>query len=460
MLLPAVAPHPTEAAPAAELCTLTVSDLADAHVKGATVQIDGKVAGTAPMTIQLPAGEHLVVVLQAGFSMFQRNVTLRVGHAQALAPTLAPAEPKTKSPKVRKSPAPIGNGKPPPSATAKPSVDDAGAAVRPSGPPPATRQQSPRAAATAGPTAKGAMKTAPAAGAPTAGRSAQKSAQPTAATAVGGTRARGASEKGPTEQTPGTTPTDASTVGPPPAPIRSAPVVTATEPADPKARQMQLTRGARILGRDALVWDLGVGYPHYIHLQGTAGMVREPTLAIDASLWVRSNVAITEGGLRMRMRIAEGGPFSAVAIGSIGGGGGLGGRDSFAASFGLGGVIVIAERFALGARAMVDIWSDRLCPEPGSESEGEGADVCQGDGKLATAQAIHEKTLTNRDTGAGLTLSATLEIALSAKTQLFLVVDVAPGQSERPSRSGVFNDGLILDLDPGYAGRAGFSFVF
>ena len=109
---------------------------------------------------------------------------------------------------------------------------------------------------------------------------------------------------------------------------------------------------------------------------------------------------------------------------------------------------------------MVDIWSDRLCPKPGTEAEGSGADVCQGKGQVALAQALHEQDLTSRDTGAGLTLSASVEISLRPGTQLFFMVDVAPGQTERPGYSGVFNGALILERDPGYAGRAGVSFIF
>lgn len=407
------------AATAAQLCTLTISDLSDAHVKGATVHIDGKLVGQAPMVIQLPAGAHVVALTRPGFAAFQRTVTLRVGLAQVLAPTLVPASTKTQPGPTKARPAPT---------KAQPAPAKTEPAATKAQPAPTTAQPTPTNAAptpTKAEPAPAGTKPAPAATSPAPALPAQ--AAPPAAT-------------------------------PSPAATPASPVTRS--PGGRTDRRLQLSRGARVVSYGKLVWDLGVGYPHYLHGQGTVGLVDDDLLALDASLWVRSNIAMSEGGLRMRMRLAEGGPFSAVAIGSIGGGGGMGGRDSFSASFGVGGVIVLSERFAVGARAMVAMWSDRLCPEPGTEAAGQGADVCQGDGDVTTAKAIHEPTLTERDTGAALTLSLTLEVALSAGTQLFLVADVAPGQSERPAYSGVFNGALIWARDPGYGGRAGLSFVF
>ena len=404
------------AAPSAELCKLTISDLSDANVRGATVQIDGKVAGEAPVTIRLPGGEHLVVVQKPGFATFSRTLTLRAGHMEVLAPTLIPNTHgrADSTSDVRDAPAAVGDPAAGKTTTAPQS------SATPAGPPPATRSTTPATRSTT-PATRATRNPAPARG-----------SQPNAPV-VAPVRTQ---------------------------PARTPPPSAARPPVDPNARQMQLARGGRVVRYGAVVLDLGVGYPHYLHLQGTAGLVQSPTLSIDASIWVRSHFALTEGGVRMRMQLARGGPFSAVAIGAIGGGGGMGGRNSVTGEFGVAGVMVIAERFALGARATVGFWSERLCPEAGSEADGDGADVCEGNGDVVAAKSLHTKDLTERDTGFGMTLSATLEIALSERTQVFFVADVAPGQAERAGYSGLFNDALILRRDPGIAGRAGVSFVF
>ena len=421
------------AAPGVELCKLTVSDLADANVNGATVQIDGKVAGEAPMTIRLPAGEHLVIVQKPGFALFSRTLTLRAGHMEVLAPTLVPKKRGggDSASDVRDAPAALGD----PTPASKPTPKTP---ATPSGPPPATRSTTP------------APNTTPAGAAPAI------TAMPaTTATPAASPRVR-PSAVIPAQPRPAATPSPGVAAPQPAPPEEAAPMA----PADPNARKMELARGGRVLRFGAVVLDLGVGYPHYLHLQGTAGLVQSAALSIDAAIWVRSHLALTEGGLRMRMQLAGGGAFSAVAIGSIGGGGGLGGRDSVTGDFGVAGVMVVAERFALGARATVGFWSERLCPKTGSEADGDGAEVCEGKGDVAAAKALHANDLTERDVGFGLTLSATLEIALSRSTQVFFVADLAPGQAERAGYSGLFNDALLLRRDPGIAGRAGFSFVF
>ncbi|MCO4761708.1 MAG: PEGA domain-containing protein [Myxococcales bacterium] len=430
---------------------LSISDLSDANVRGATVQVDGKVAGQAPITIELVQGEHLIVVQKAGFKVFQRTVRLRAGHTAVVAPLLIKAGGAAKSPA---SPAP-------PSARTTPK-----AAAPPKGPPPATRQP------TTGSTRPTTGSTEPAQATRQGPAPAMPSATPPAATAQPATTTRPASQTPPaattqpaTRQPASSTPAQSAGPGqgqPADAAPASAPVLPAEtrQPPVAGARRMQLSRGARVLNRGTVVLDLGVGYPHYLHAQATAGLIDTLGLAIDGSVWARSRFALSEGGIRLRMQLAGGQQFSAAAIGAIGGGGGMGGRDSFNASVGVGAVMVLGERVALGARATLDIWSERLCPEPGSESDGDGTSVCQGEGNVALAKELHTDNLTDRDTSFGLTLAVTLEIAIREHTQLFVVADMAPGQTERPGFSAVFNSALLMKRDPGYGGRAGFSWVF
>lgn len=232
-----------------------------------------------------------------------------------------------------------------------------------------------------------------------------------------------------------------------------------------EAGRMKTLMGGRILTENKVALEVGGGYPYYVYGQGTVGVAKGHGLDLDVGLWARSMFTATDGGLRVRFGLKEGELFSAVLQGHVGGGGGVGGRNNFTMGVATVGSLVIGERVALSVSLALDAWSDRLCPEIKSNGTGDkdGADVCYdklnaADTKEATKMLGSNKHA--RDTGLRLGTGVGIEIAVSSSMNIGVQVDVAPGQPPRASYSGLFNDGLVLRLDPGYSGRAGVTFIF
>jgi hypothetical protein len=60
---------------------------------GAEVLVDGQPAGTAPLELDLPAGEHVIVLRLAGYADDERRVVVEAGAAAAVAVDLSPSAP-------------------------------------------------------------------------------------------------------------------------------------------------------------------------------------------------------------------------------------------------------------------------------------------------------------------------------------------------------------------------------
>lgn len=84
----ALTPNVTEPASAAlktpELATVVVKSDPD----GANISIDGKFVGDAPSTMQLPPGDHAVIMEKTGFKPWQRSINLTPGGIVTLTGTL------------------------------------------------------------------------------------------------------------------------------------------------------------------------------------------------------------------------------------------------------------------------------------------------------------------------------------------------------------------------------------
>lgn len=79
----------------AQPATIDVQAALDPNVIGAAVYVDGKLEGSAPVAIQVPAGRHLVEVKKEGFTPFSQWVDARENERV----TMAPALKKTEKPK-------------------------------------------------------------------------------------------------------------------------------------------------------------------------------------------------------------------------------------------------------------------------------------------------------------------------------------------------------------------------
>lgn len=246
------------------------------------------------------------------------------------------------------------------------------------------------------------------------------------------------------------------------------PMAEGPSPMDEPISRMPSSFGARVLPYGALTLDLGLGYPWYVDLRGTAGLLKDRFFGMDASIHVRSNFLRTEGLMRMRFRLADGGPFAAAAFATIGGGTGTAGRNSFTFQTGVSGSVFFGDRAALSVRAWLDTWSDRLCAAKGSEEfdAKEGPDVCYENLALTPSKEKRVRDLLgstdvqDRDGGLRFQVGATLEIAISQRTNLYFSVDTAPAQGERASVVPLFHEAMAFTEDPVMSGQFGLTFKF
>jgi hypothetical protein len=392
---------------------------------GAQVLVAGKVVGLTPVALELAVGSYPVEVRAAGRATHQQQAAIRAGETTTIAPALA-----------------AGGG-----LRVRCNVDGARASLGAFqlGPTPVERADVPTGRATLRVEAPGyavfvhevfieAGKTTPV----------EATLRPVGAAAPApGDVGLGAVEPGPGGAT--------------------APAAAAS------AGRMLSSWGGRVLPYGALTLDLGTGYPWYVEARGTAGLLRDPILGIDASMHIRSSFLRTEGLVSMRFRLAEGGPFGAAAFVGVGGGSGVADRDSFVFQGGVLGTVFFGDRVALTARALIDVWSDRLCPSKGSDAEKDGKsgpDICRATIAAGSweedrvKELIGSTKLQDRDTGVRLTVSAVLEIALSQGTNLYLLIDGSPAQAERASLTRMFHEAMIFTRDPVLAGKAGLTFKF
>lgn len=220
--------------------------------------------------------------------------------------------------------------------------------------------------------------------------------------------------------------------------------------------------GAKTVPFGRFTVDLMGGYPYLLEAHATTGV----STGVDVTLGFRSYLTTWEFLGSVRYRLFNRQPFSFAVFGTIGGGGGLSGRNQFTFQGGAVGSISFQNRVTISGRAYLDFWSDQLCAEP--EMPGmpitTGPDVCQGTASPEDQMRAEELTdgdfRTERDTGARVYLSAIAEAALQRNFSLFFVFEGAPFQGERAAHTNVFNGTLFSDTDIIYNLKAGVTLKF
>jgi len=377
-----------------------------ASVDGAQVKINGKPVGTAPLEIELPVGEHQVLVAAPGTTPFAQGARVAEGllttiNAQLkkglpISPMMGKGRDAEHMP-IDRSGSKEGGDK----ATDKPAEKDAG-------------KDSPKDAAP---------------------KDAAAGDQPPVASA---------DHKG-------------GGVTGPPAPL---------EPYHPE-KMMRSTRGGRVLARGAGNVDLAVGYPHWAQVRAFVGIANEREAAIDAMLAYRSAMHIHEVQIGSRYRFMGTGPLQMGASVAIGGGGNSGGRNNFTLDTGVAVTLVFGERVALSARLEVGVWSSNLCGTPvkATDATADTPNGCQVDKDdkpvSAEADALTSGGAAERDNGVRLLGGVALEIAFSDTTNLFAAFDRRLlGNEKRAGFTNSFNGFMVLEDDPGWQASAGVSFGF
>lgn len=228
---------------------------------------------------------------------------------------------------------------------------------------------------------------------------------------------------------------------------------------------MRSTLGARPLPEGVIAFDIGGGYPYWLHARATFGMVNDLGTGMDGAIAYRSGLKIHEALATVRYRILGTGPGILTTFGTVGGGGGAGGLNNFTVQGGASATLVFGEKVAISARGMLEFWTDRLCREP-TAGQSVGSDAPAGCVTDSTSsrysQAAQDMTSDGagkRDTGFRLLGGLSLEIALSPKTNLWLQGDMpVAGVEKRAAFSSRFNDLMISTDDQGWLARVGVTF--
>ncbi len=241
--------------------------------------------------------------------------------------------------------------------------------------------------------------------------------------------------------------------------------------------------GARTMNQGRFAVALGIGYPYWADAKATVGVRDTAKYGIDVSVGFRSLLTTWEffGGARYRFLKSD--PFALAAFGTIGGGGGFGGRNSFLLQGGALTTITFAPRsnehaVTITGRAYLDIWSDRLCglDDMGNNLQSSVPDVCVNtisatDPKVIEAVKLTHHAMTTdamtavkdlheRDTYARMMVSFVAEVAINVQMNFYLIFEGAPFQSQRAAHSHIFNGTMVSDTDPIYNGQIGLSIKF
>jgi hypothetical protein len=245
---------------------------------------------------------------------------------------------------------------------------------------------------------------------------------------------------------------------------------TGATPEEVTRRKWGLTSyGARVMPFGDFTVDMAIGYPYWVEGRATVGVAEKSKLGWDIGVGFRSLLTNWEFNATARLRYFERAPFSFGLFGTIGGGGGFAGRNSFMFQGGVLNTITFGGRsttVTITGRLYLDIWSDRLCGLDKNDALIDGApDVCSmaTDAKFAErldAFGIKPEEILDRDSGARGYLSLVAEVGFSRTMNLFFIFEGAPFQSERAGHTNVFNGTMASESDPIYNGKLGLTLKF
>ena len=207
--------------------------------------------------------------------------------------------------------------------------------------------------------------------------------------------------------------------------------------------------------------DLGGGYPYFVNLGIAVGAARVGMFGLDVGVELRSDIYVTEVGVKARAQLFQAGPIAGGLNLLVAGGGGPDQRNDFVLELGAP-LTLIAGRFVqLTARPYLQVYSDRACPpaataSPDSLTRGEACSAALN--AVATGGQDTYGAL-ERFSGARFLLQGVLEVYVARHLNLWLLVEGAPG-TQRLAWTRPYNALLIQETDYGIYGRTGVTFRF
>jgi len=194
--------------------------------------------------------------------------------------------------------------------------------------------------------------------------------------------------------------------------------------------------------------DIVGGFFPFGEVRLTVGAWRRGFFGIDAGVDVRTIGYMTEGLAHLKAQLLHAGPVALGAWMNIGGGGGPGNRNDFVFELGVPFTLLFADLVRLTATPYAQIYTDRLCPDPGPTVER----------PAGCTSGPYVTDPTTRDLGFRMMLQAALEIVVHPNVNIFFVFEGDP-VGPRKLYTDAFSPHL-LSKDPQVYGRAGVTFKF
>ncbi len=237
---------------------------------------------------------------------------------------------------------------------------------------------------------------------------------------------------------------------------------------------------ARTLGREKPIMDFSMGYPHLAEIRFNIGVGTLKGLGLDAGIGVKTFFTRTDISLSARLQLLNKSPFSFGVFGQGGYGTRFNRsqRDSFFLNAG-GAVSLTAQgRITITGRFFLEMWSDRHCPglENGTfMNRTDPSELCRSyldnsidpvvkarvDDLLGDDGTgdVTEAKIFKRENGLRPIVSVIVEFALDRKWNVWGILEGTPLQDERPAYTDTFN-GILLENDNGVYVRGGMTYKF
>lgn len=206
---------------------------------------------------------------------------------------------------------------------------------------------------------------------------------------------------------------------------------------------------AQLVAPAFIAADAAAGFPYLLEARVTTGLFQLEPFAMDVAVALRTYGAVTDVALHTRLRVLHSGPW-AVATGlTLGGGGGPKSRNTMFLDLSAIGSVQIERRVSLSARTVINIYSDRHCPENANANE---LEVCATGLSDATPAEMRD-----RFTGLRLMFAGIVEVSVTRWLNIFGILEFAPFQGNREAYSDSFAS-IMPKSDPAVYGRIGVTF--
>jgi hypothetical protein len=206
------------------------------------------------------------------------------------------------------------------------------------------------------------------------------------------------------------------------------------------------TYSAQLVQPSYVMADFSTGFPYLAQVRVTTGIADYGQFGIDGGVDLRTYGAMTELGLRGRLRLLADGPWSIAGSLALGGGGGPKGRSTFFVEAGGIASLLLMNRVNLSLRGAINVYTDRHCPATAAENE---LGVCsQPPSGMSTDQ------IRDRFGGVRFIVGAVAEVPINRWLNLFAALDMAPFQGNRKAFSDNYAQ-IMPESDPGLYGCVG-----